>query len=188
MVVAYDVNSGELIMLRAGSLIEFSENGRAACGSATKRARVVMASMVGSKITFAFTDELGVPAEMTIGVNEMSEFFDLSIAPTVFDSPTNSGSDPLLIGDVVYVVGKTSFRGNDLEGKRGVIIAIFIGENEEGRGNYFVEMDQDVNGFGCDGLGKKGHCVMINGNNLSKNKRTNNLLFRKYSCVQNPLL
>jgi len=68
----------------------------------------------------------------------------------------------------VVVVEKVLHRGKELIGRKGTYICpldvsasmmqswkIFTPES------FFIEMDDNVGGSGCDGLGKKGHCVLV---------------------------
>lgn len=59
---------------------------------------------------------------------------------------------------------KFVFKGKNLEGMRCKRLATLEG------GEYFVELEEDVGGCSCDGLGKAGHCVVVSNKMLASQK------------------
>lgn len=57
---------------------------------------------------------------------------------------------------------KFMFRDKNLEGMPCKKLSVLEG------GDYFVELEENVGGCSCDGLGKAGHCVIIPSNILSE--------------------
>jgi hypothetical protein len=89
-------------------------------------------------------------------------------------------------GEEMFVTGDATFKGRSLEGKKCAVLRHAVlrsGERNQGR-KVFVEFFEDVGGCGCDGLGAKGRCVMIDERNLSRKAptklREEKTLYRKF--------
>lgn len=65
----------------------------------------------------------------------------------------------------LYVSGNFVFRGRNLKGMSCKKLAILR------NGDFFVEMEEDIGGCSCDGLGKTGHCIAISRKLVSEKKK-----------------
>ena len=68
----------------------------------------------------------------------------------------------------VEVIEKAAHRGKDLLGRKGTYLCPLDDTADRAMSSkifrpefLFIEMDEHVGGSGCDGLGKKGHCVLV---------------------------
>ena len=69
------------------------------------------------------------------------------------------------------ITSNITIRGKNMKGRKGTFLCPFddsasmpIRYRIYTPQHLFVELDDNVGGSGCDGLGKKGHCVMVPGN------------------------
>lgn len=69
-------------------------------------------------------------------------------------TPSNFMSNMLLLS-TKYSILKFTFRNKKLDGSKCKIL------HKGTDGNAFVEMDKNVEGGSCDGLGKEGHCIIL---------------------------
>lgn len=67
------------------------------------------------------------------------------------------------------VTSNFTVRGKNLKGLKGTYLCPFDDSSSNIMSHHkvynpreiFVELDENIGGSGCDGLGKKGHCVMV---------------------------
>lgn len=61
------------------------------------------------------------------------------------------------------ITGDETHRGRSLKGMACTVLHV-----DGTTGNAFVELDEDIGGNSADGIGKKGHCTVVNKNSVEK--------------------
>lgn len=92
--------------------------------------------------------------------------------------------DSIKLGDVAYVVDKSRFKGNDLYGEKCTVLAKLAINGRNNIEHLFVELEKNVGGSCCDGLGRRGHCVVVNSKSLMRQEEwvmRRRLLLKKFT-------
>jgi hypothetical protein len=70
----------------------------------------------------------------------------------------------------IEIIGDAHYRAKDLKGRKGVYLSSFgdagglppdVPISAINVKHVFVELEDNVGGSGCEGMGKRGHCVMV---------------------------
>jgi hypothetical protein len=83
--------------------------------------------------------------------------FCISDIIAYFDSDTSVEEKQYCVIKTDVIVKKRNLKGLRCE---------IITQLEDG--NYFVEFEEDVGGCSCDGLGRRGHCIVVSAHSLTR--------------------
>lgn len=147
-------HKGKYVTINVGDILTLNEQGETAnLGTKGDMARVLSIyscrHLPDSKLQIVrntphiawcnLSGQLPSPAGLDLFVGDVLVYFDFGV--------------PL---EDVYISKNFTFKNRNLKGLDCKYLAAFRG------GDCFVEFEEDIGGCSCDGLGRAGHCIIIN--------------------------